>query len=59
MKFEANEEMNYVERIQEERSIFNKILESYFHKKDFNQKLKQTEELEGGIFLFYFHRCFL
>ena len=59
MKLEANEEMNYVERIQEERSIFNKILESYFHKKDFNQKLKQTEELEGGIFLFYFHRCFL
>ena len=59
MKFEANEEMNYVERIQEERSIFNKILESYFHKKDFNQKLKQTAELEGGIFLFYFHRCLL
>ena len=59
MKLEANEEMNYVERIQEERSIFNKILESYFHKKDFNQKLKQTEELEGGIFIFNFHKCFL
>ena len=59
MKFESNEEMDYVERIHEERSIFNKILESYFHKKNFNQKLKLIEETEGGIFLFYFHKCFL
>ena len=38
MKFEANEYMNYVERMHEERS-----------KTDFNQKHKQTE---GDIFLF-------
>ena len=44
MKFEANEDMNYVERMQEKRS-----------KTDFNQRLKQTVETEGGIFCF----CFL
>ena len=39
-KFETNEDMNYVEKIYEERS-----------KTDFNQKHKQTE---GGIFLLLF-----
>ena len=46
--------MNYVERIQEERSIFNKILESYFNRTDFNQELKQVEETKGVISYFVF-----
>ena len=50
MKLEANEDMNYVERIKEERSIFNEILENFFQEPDFNQKLKQFKETIVGIF---------
>ena len=57
-KFEAKEDMNYAERMQEERSIFNKILENYFDKRDFNQKLKQTEETIGCIFHILFSQTF-
>ena len=57
-KFEANEDMNYANRMQEERSIFNKILENYFDKRDFNQKLKQTEETIGRIFHILFSQTF-
>ena len=58
MKFEANEETNYVDRMQEERSIFNKILENYFDKTDFDQKLKQIEETIGRIFHILFSQTF-
>ena len=57
-KFEANEDMNYADRMQEERSIFNKILENYFDKTDFDQKLKQTEETIGRIFHILFSQTF-
>ena len=58
MKLEANEDMNYVERIKEERSIFNEILENFFQEPDFNQKLKQFKETIDGIFHILFFQSF-
>ena len=58
MKLEANEDMNYVERIKEERSIFNEILENFFQEPDFNQKLKQFRETKGDIFHILFFQSF-
>ena len=58
MKLEANEDMNYVERIKEERSIFNEILENFFQEPDFNQKLKQFKETIGGVFHILFFQSF-
>ena len=58
MKLEANEDMNSVERIKEERSIFNEILENFFQEPDFNQKLKQFKETIVGIFHILFLQSF-
>lgn len=48
LNFEAESDMNYVKRKQDERSIFNKALRNIFDKKDLAPKLKQKQNTDRG-----------
>ena len=51
LNLEAESDMNYVKRKQDERSIFNKALRNIFDKKDLAPKLKLNRNTERGNFL--------
>ena len=48
LNFEAESDLNYVKRKQDERSIFNKALRNIFDKKDLAPKLKPKQNTNRG-----------
>ena len=48
LNFEAESDMNYAKRMQDDRSIFNKDLRNIFDKKNLAPKLKQKQNTDRG-----------
>ena len=51
LSFEADIDMTYVKKIQDERSISTKIVRPFFEKKDLAPKLELNRNTERGNFL--------